>query len=563
MKCWFSILIAGLAVGLVLMLPVKVLAADYDIEKTVIDAQVHENGRVDVTESHTYRFSGKFNGITRLLVPKSGTALIDFIATENGDKLKSEKDGNLYKVYRDGKNETVTVDMNYTIMDALDKYEDGTEFYWPFFDDRNESDYGEMTIRVHPPAPSSRTDALGYDAMMGTEQVEPDGTARFGPVPVKAGTNGDIRVVFDAPLFPALSASGGTIRDHLEAERGRITEEAAAAEARREHAATAGNIALPAAGALLLVILLKEGLIARRKKEEARREATSGHFVVPDGTLSMPAILQFTAPSGTARPEWLSAALLDLIRKGLVVQLSDHVFERTDQTPDHPHEQILLDLLFRDFAGPDGHFDLSLLPDLTKSEKQADLYQAELAKWLGAVNDETKSSALREKRTGSAIILSLSGLVLTGLAIYIGIAGSIAHVLFAVPLIIGLFTSALLLRPLTPEGHRIRAGWEAFTEQFGKLDPGHWRDLPKDDRLRGYIYAVGAKDKHLSGEFEEFGSVEHRSSSTPALYINPYFMNNTFYGANSNAAQHASSVSSGSSSSGGGTGGGGGGSGAF
>ncbi|MET3575061.1 DUF2207 domain-containing protein [Bhargavaea ullalensis] len=564
MKRLMPVLIAVLTVCAVLLLPGRVLAVDYDIEESTIDAQADENGRVFVTEHHTYSFSGKFNGITRLLVPKTGTDIIDFSANEGGRELRTEKDGDLYKVHRNGKSETVTVEMRYTIMDAIVMHEDGAEFHWPFFDDRNESDYDKMTITIRPPAASSGTEALGYDALSKTERVEPDGAVAFGPVRVPSGSNGDIRVVFDSKLFPALTSSGGTIRDKLAAERKRIADEAAAAQKRHEQAVTAGNVALPAAGAVLLFILVKEWMIARRKKDEARRETDAGRLTVPDGPLSMPAVLQFVEPAGAASPEWLSAALLDLIRKGLVTQVSDEMFERTDNVPAHRHEQILLNLLFGELADAEGRFDLGELPEMTKSEKMADRYEEGLAKWFGAVNDESKETGFREKRTGAATLLSAIGIFLIGLSVYFGIAGAFVHLAVAIVLTIALFATALFLKPLTREGHRIRTGWKAFSEQFDQLDPGDWQALPKDDRLRGYIYAVGSKNKHLGSQFEQFGAARRQRFAGPGLYADPFIMSHSFSLASANASTYSSSTAAGSvGGGGGGTGGGGGGSGAF
>lgn len=49
---------------------------------------------MEVTESHTYSFDGKFNGITRELVPKEGAKNSQVTGTENGQTLKVEKEDN-------------------------------------------------------------------------------------------------------------------------------------------------------------------------------------------------------------------------------------------------------------------------------------------------------------------------------------------------------------------------------------------------------------------------------------------------------------------------------------
>ncbi|MFP3361537.1 DUF2207 domain-containing protein, partial [Planococcus sp. SIMBA_143] len=78
------------------------LAVEYSIEKTRIDAYLQENGEVHVTETHTYAFEGEFNGITRSLIPKKETAIVDVSAKEGDQALDVEQQVNEYRVYRSG-----------------------------------------------------------------------------------------------------------------------------------------------------------------------------------------------------------------------------------------------------------------------------------------------------------------------------------------------------------------------------------------------------------------------------------------------------------------------------
>src|SRR5690606_17568713 len=118
----------------------QALAVEYSISEVVIDAQVNSDGTVSVVEHHIYEFEDDFNGITREIVPKEGSSIQKFSGYENGQELEVEREGDLYKVFRAGDDETVSFELRYEIQDAVDKFEDGAEFYWPFFDDRNESD---------------------------------------------------------------------------------------------------------------------------------------------------------------------------------------------------------------------------------------------------------------------------------------------------------------------------------------------------------------------------------------------------------------------------------------
>src|SRR5690625_2285198 len=84
------------------LFPLHALAVDFTINETDIDAYLLEDGNIKVTEFHTYEFDGKFNGITRSLIPKKGTSITDFAASENGTSLEVERDDDTYKVFRSG-----------------------------------------------------------------------------------------------------------------------------------------------------------------------------------------------------------------------------------------------------------------------------------------------------------------------------------------------------------------------------------------------------------------------------------------------------------------------------
>ncbi|WP_405100131.1 DUF2207 domain-containing protein [Oceanobacillus sp. FSL H7-0719] len=116
----------------ILLFPIEAFAVDFAITETKIDAHLGEDGTVEVTESHTYEFDGKFNGITRSLIAKKGTSITDFSASENGTSLEIERDDETYDVFRSGKDETVTIELSYLIHDGVKAYEDMAEFYWPF-----------------------------------------------------------------------------------------------------------------------------------------------------------------------------------------------------------------------------------------------------------------------------------------------------------------------------------------------------------------------------------------------------------------------------------------------
>src|SRR5699024_3254904 len=91
-----------LVLAALLIFPLPALAVDYSIDQMQIDAYLLDDGNVNVTEKQTYVFEGEFNGITRSLIPKEGTKIVNVEATENGEKRKIVQEDNEYKIYRSG-----------------------------------------------------------------------------------------------------------------------------------------------------------------------------------------------------------------------------------------------------------------------------------------------------------------------------------------------------------------------------------------------------------------------------------------------------------------------------
>ncbi|KRG13562.1 hypothetical protein ACA29_08200, partial [Lederbergia galactosidilytica] len=61
------------------------------------------------------------------------------------------------------------------IKNSLEKHEDITEFYWPFFDQRNETDYGNMRITIYPPNNPEDVIAFGYEQAFDKQSVKANG----------------------------------------------------------------------------------------------------------------------------------------------------------------------------------------------------------------------------------------------------------------------------------------------------------------------------------------------------------------------------------------------------
>ncbi|MGO1059542.1 DUF2207 domain-containing protein [Planococcus sp. FY231025] len=545
-----------LALVLVILVPTQVYAIDFEILEVRIDAQLVADGTADVTEQFTYEFDDDFNGITRSLIAKDGTAIENFTASENGKPLRVEMEDGIYQIHRTGDDgDTIEIDLNYEIKNAVEKFEDGAQFYWAFFDESNESEYGDMTISVTPPSPAENAEALGYDEAFGTERITDDGAALFELGSVPDGENADVRAIFEPELFPAVVAAEGTVRDDLANDREELENEAAAFAQNQQTARNIGIPALVIAGALLLGGILFAWMRSFKRKRQIRNYPYE--FFVPKESMSIPALLSFTN-SALLSPNAISAAILELMRKGNVRQLSEDHFQLIDRKTDHAHEATLIGLLF-DRIGDGREFTLGQVEEFTKNELNHPAYNEAIAEWNKGISNEVKAKGFYEKHPAMRWTAGILSGLFTGLAIYTGIYQLFPAMFFSIVLAVLALGFAVAYSPITFDGLEIRHNWRKLKAAMQDLPEAQWNHLSPDDKQRAYAYLLGSDLKTAERKARVFTSANTAADGS-SFVMNPIFMTAIFVSAGSTTT---ASASGGVAGSGAGVGGGGGGSGAF
>jgi uncharacterized membrane protein len=564
-------------IGIIIVLflfPKQGLAVEYSITNVEIDAYLQENGNIKVKETHTYSFDGEFNGITREIIPKEGSWITEFKAIENGKPLRTEKEDDLNRIYRKGADETITIDLMYSIQNGLDVYSDVADFYWPFFDERNESTYENLIVTVHPPKTTDQVIAFGYDEAFKSEQITSDGSVLFTFGEVPYGENGDIRVAYDAALFPTtpLTANKPMREEILKEEQGLLDEAASHAQT-QEQLSTIAKIGIPIFTILLLLLMFSTFMKARLKKKAIERE-TSETLFIPKQTISLPATLTYTN-SYHHPAEAMAAALMDLVRKGYVIKEENDHF-KVGSLPQEilNHEKQFIHFLFNE-TGSNNEFSFEDLASYTKRTTNHQNYHSSQLKWSQSIHEEIKEANLYEKSGKFRWLVGISSVLLLPLLVLFPFYDLFAW--FAVTL--GLFFTvifyAMFYRPKTWKGLKITHEWTLVKQHLKELNVAEWKTLTDDEKMRAYIYGIGIKDKNIIQESEKLVKPFKQPVQNPPYqhgiyapvdiatiaYLGP-MASSSFYSANQRTESTVSSSSSSSSSSGG-TGGGGGGSGAF
>ncbi|QDP41172.1 DUF2207 domain-containing protein [Radiobacillus deserti] len=566
MKKWTIVL--ALVFSILLFIPTKVLAVDYTIEHTKIDAFLQENGDVQVKEQHTYQFDGDFNGITRTLIPKEHSLIENVQAFENNQSLKIKQEENLYKIYRGGSDETITIDLSYTIDNGMEIYTDLGQFYWPFFDSSNESTYENMDIYIHPPQSTDDVLAIGYDEAEGTVQSTKDGMVHFALGEVESEENGDIRVAYDATLFPSATViEGKTIRDDITAEIEAYEKKMAAYENRQDFLRGFAPYVVGAFAVSLLILLITAWRKRRAILWEVARNSIQ-HSRLPNQEMSLPATILYMK-SMAANGDLLSAALLDLVRKGLVERKNEREFVVVNHSTDYHHEELFIQWLFYKI-GKDGRFSLDTLETYTKDKKNHQSYHDHFSKWYKAIKAEIKEHSLVDQKVTLRWTVALGSLLLIAFTILFGVHDLFMWMFFSILLSGFLFIFALIYQPRTLKGARIKYYWDQFSSHYHNMDTKQWNEWMTDEQMQAVIYAIGTNNKGMLKKNETLlhniptaNDGFHSTSNNDIIFL--MLIASTISSNFQEADNTVSAATGGSSVSGGGAGvgGGGGGSGAF
>ena len=553
-----------------LLFPMQGFAVDFWINDVKMDAQLQDDGTVHVTETHTYEFDGEFNGITRTVIPKEGSTIKDFSATENGSELRVKKEDELYKIYRKGEDETITVTLTYTIEKGLEIYEDVAQFYWPFFDSRNEATYENLVITVRPPQSTNDVIAFGYDEAFQKETVKSDGSVvyQFGEVPSE--TNGDIRIAYDVNLFSGAGyvTSDKPMKAEIMNAKNELLAEAQEWTETQDTLSKVAIVLVPLLALVFLIIMIRNRMEGRAKLAMVKREMTNPG-ALPKQDLSLPATIRFTNYNYLPQGQSMAAALLDLVRKKMVRQVTDEKFQLMNQSGALPHENILMEWLFEKI-GQNGEFSFKDLEDYSKNKKNSDSYSGFQLKWGESIRNEIKERNLYEDKSKFKLVLGLLSILLVPFLILFPMYELFSWFVLDLILFGGIIIYLIAYRPKNIDGLRIYHEWLLFKERYKTLSSDEWKKWSEDDQMRAYIYGFGMGDKEMKKQNEDLISAITKPYYNNSTGFYPYSVASFGY-VGPNASTHFDSanelIGSGSSSSsstgGGGTGGGGGGSGAF
>src|SRR5690606_8925167 len=179
-----------------------------------------------------------------------------------------------------------------------------------------------------PPQPTDEVIAFGYDEAFQKETVQSDGTVNFYFGEVPSETNGDIRIAYNVGLFSGATylTSDEPMRNEILNAKNELLDKAKEWEHTQETLVKISWVLIPIFILTFIVIIIRHRMEGRGKLTVVKRELTKPG-VLPKQELSIPATIYYTSPSYVPKGETMAAALLDLVRKKMVKQVSEEKFQ--------------------------------------------------------------------------------------------------------------------------------------------------------------------------------------------------------------------------------------------
>src|SRR5690625_6348099 len=146
----------------------------------------------------------------------------------------------------------------------------------------------------------------------------------------------------------------------------------------------------------------------------------------------------FYKKTNIVTPEVLSAAIMELIRKGYVEELKEETFKVVNCETTHKHELLLIQWLF-DEIGDGNEFTIKDIENYTAVKKNQKTYQKKFLEWQKAVQKEEISHNLFVQNIKLRVITGIIGLLIIQGIIYIAIYDLLFYIVFIIFIFLGYF----------------------------------------------------------------------------------------------------------------------------
>lgn len=448
----------------------------FSIDQVKIDAQIEEDGVIEVRELYTYTFDGVFEGMTRSIhSDMKGFEAYETHETDPNaetaemEKLKVEEDDDddkLLKIFTDSDDETKSVLYSYEVHGSIDKYADVANLTYAFFDESNETNLNNVEIKVHLPDKASQKDfhVFLHSDVKG-ELVQTEDTVHYMAQVLQEGETSEMRLV-----YPAKQMAHMDVTKNKEKESDILAAERELASKRKHLDEKMSNITPLMWGAGVIIIVAGIALLIVHPNRY-RGDKSPDHLLrLVEAT--DPMLINYLDKSEHLDNQSFIAGLFSLKQRGIITleevpsihqeeadkENTEEIEMKTtlrftlvdDKADLDQADDYLIEWLFADEDKRGRYFLLESViaqeeeSDTVKEEK-AEIFEKHFAQWADLVGKRQAYQGLRSPFNGYGILSSLTVLTNFGFIYYftkVDLLTSAEQIFF--PIALGLVTLSVI-----------------------------------------------------------------------------------------------------------------------
>lgn len=552
----------------VFLLPLTVNAVDYDIEHLYIDAQVLENGDMEVSE--LFVLGGSFNGYERDILYSSnsesiyGASSIENIeiyakyvdnevnfnmlndtdfdkfnlvsSASNGAKAKyiesSIIGGKRYRMYYYTNNKSTAFLIKYTLKDVAILHNDVAEVYWNFIGNSFDDELRDVQIRVKLPRVDNSDnfriwahgDMSGYIDFLNESNVS---GAEATVKKLEAYSPVDIRITFDKSLLNSSDIkkikTDNALDGIIEVETARAEEQnALRKEIKIKYYLGLG---LTIGFCIILIGFWIFVFVKYDKERKSKFQLQYNREFIDDYNVEVIDYLM----NKNITPNAMSASIMNLIYKKKIsyeeiadTKKKEYHFKVITREGLSEAELKLVDFLFLS-VGNNDEFTTIELKKYASGAKTCNKFMTSYTNWKNEVVKNAKDQSFFEKKDKQIIF----GIVAIVVAIFISkilVALKFESSFGVVPLVLSIvfLIYVIVFTKKTEKGIEHYAKWKAFRnflEDFGTFDIKELPEIVLWERYLVYATVFGLADKIEKVMNVKIKEMENIEGNLPSGYV--------------------------------------------
>lgn len=541
-----KMIITMLTIFLFIPLIIQADTVDYDIKQYYINADILENGDMEITELLVLK--GSFNGYVRDIVYKnnnlgstgyannkiynaSGIEIesisakkvkqVSFDTLKDTDFQELTKgkasnhgyvestipDGLSYKMYFKANDETVVFKITYKVLDAVVLHQDIAELYWTFIGSDYEDDIHDLQIKVNlPNTDNSKNFRVWAHGDMAGEIYAYDNRYLLATIDrLDAYNPVDIRTTFSTNLVNKNAVKKTTNDEALE-EIIAVETERAEEQNRERQKARVLYYGFLGASILYLIFLIVAWIYVYFKFDKEYKSTFTNEYnreFIDDYNVEVVDYLM----NKRITPNAMSASIMNLIYKKVITveeiptdkKKKDYKFTLNETAENiNETEKYLTEFLFKR-VGSEGTFTSKELKNYASSTKTCEKFLANYNTWQKDVIRDAKEQNFFEKN-GTAQTISVLFLVF---GILLCVLPGVLNVVLVLPMLNVFISICFLIYTClffkrTKKGNEDYAKWKAFKKflnDFGTFDTKELPEIILWERYMVYATVFGLAEK--------------------------------------------------------------------